>query len=60
MYSHNESSKKQTYNLYNEFKKKYRVPEEYIENFLLKDSAFRVYNTPEEQESYIKKWTSLS
>jgi hypothetical protein len=59
IHPYNETKDKEIYNLYNEFKKKYRLPKEYIEKFLLQDSNFRIYNTQQQQQNYINKWKSL-
>ena len=46
--------------LYKEFKSKYRVPRKYLDEYLSKDKQFKIYNTPQEQEEYIRKWRALS
>ena len=43
-----------------EFLDKYKVPKRYLEKVLSKDTEFKIYNTPEEQENYIKKWEARS
>ena len=53
-------SSKQTYNLYNNFKKLYNVPKDFIENIKLNDKEFTIYNSEKEQDEYIKKWNRLN
>ena len=55
LYSANISKYKEYYNLYEEFKKKYKVPKSYIDNVLKNDKEFKIYNTEEEQEIYIER-----
>jgi hypothetical protein len=45
--------------IYQEFKNNYLVPKKYIET-LLQDREFKIYNTKEEQESYINNWIKKS
>ena len=56
MSNENLTSNKQTNKLYNEFKENYRVPEKYLNENLLNDSNFLIYNSKEEQEKYINYW----
>jgi hypothetical protein len=42
--------------LYVKFKKYYYIPELYLNNFLLNDNQFKIYNTEKEQETYINEW----
>ena len=58
--SANVSKNKDYYDLYMEFLDKYKVPKRYLEKVLSKDTEFKIYNTPEEQENYIKKWEARS
>ena len=56
IHSDNLTEDKPIYDLYIEFKLKYRVPEKYLREFLLKDENFKIYNSEEEQSKYIEKW----
>ena len=59
MFNNNLTINKDIYNLYVQFKRKYRVPKE----FLLKlkyDKNFKIYNIQEEQDIYIQKWLEMS
>jgi hypothetical protein len=47
---------KEIFSLYNEFKKQYKVPINYIENKLINNNEFKIYNTVSEQSEYINKW----
>jgi hypothetical protein len=60
LHNHNLSQDKPIYQLYNEFKKIYRVPKKYIFEQLLHDKNFQIYNTNEDQVEYIKKWLNQS
>jgi hypothetical protein len=60
MYNDNLSENKRIYNLYKQFKEKYKVPLHYIYNKLIHDVEFSIYNTSGEQEEYINKWLHLS
>jgi hypothetical protein len=51
---------KENNKLYEAFKKNYRIPKEYLENVLTKDTEFQIYNTQEEQDKYLKKWLAKS
>jgi hypothetical protein len=53
IYSDNLTSNKNIYNLYNEFKKIYKIPKHYIDNHLIQTKEFKIYNTPEEQKSAV-------
>ena len=55
----NLSKNKPYVNLYEQFKRKYKVPKSYLEN-LSKNSIFIKYNTPNEQTEYINYWTTRS
>lgn len=56
IYSNNISSDKEYYSVYKEFKKNYKTKKTYINNILKNDKEFKIFNTPEEQEIYIKKY----
>jgi hypothetical protein len=60
MHSENLTEKKDTNDLYKVFKKHYKVPKNYINNFLSKDKEFKIYNTPNEQAEYIQMWLAKS
>lgn len=59
-YNHNLTENKVYYDLYNEFKQKYKIPKKYIDDILKNDKEFKIYNTEEEQESYISYWLNRS
>lgn len=42
--------------LYNNFKKVYYLPNLYYNEYLSKDTNFKIYNTEEEQKKYLEKW----
>jgi|SaaInlStandDraft_7_1057024.scaffolds.fasta_scaffold02315_2 hypothetical protein len=56
----NISDTKDYFTMYTEFKKKYKIPKKYIDNLLKNDREFTIYNTKDEQEKYIKKWSAKS
>lgn len=60
MHNENLTKDKPINDLYEEFKKNYKVPKTYIENTLKNDIDFKIYNTEKEQEEYIAKWLELS
>ena len=60
IHSENLTNHKKINNLYSEFKKKYRVPKSYIDIKLNSDKEFKIYNTKEDRDKYIKYWTELS
>jgi hypothetical protein len=60
MHNENLTKDKPINDLYEEFKKNYKVPKTYIENILKNDIDFKIYNTEKEQEEYIAKWLELS
>ena len=56
----NLSKNKANYKLYELFKKSYKVPKSFIVNVLVNDPEFKIYNTPEDQDKYIKYWLNKS
>jgi len=56
----NLTSSKEINSLYEEFKKNYRIPKNYIENELKEDIEFQIYNTKQQQDDYIQKWLEKS
>jgi hypothetical protein len=60
IHSDNLTTNKSMNDLYKKFKEKYKVPKTYLENQLINDVEFKIYNTKEEQEKYIKKWMENS
>jgi hypothetical protein len=56
----NLTKNKNIINIYNSFKHLYKVPNHYIYNKLLNDINFKIYNTKQEQNTYIQKWLNLS
>jgi len=60
IYPENLTSEKETYYLYKLFCENYKIPRLYIDDYLINDIEFKIYNTEEEQENYINKWLSLS
>lgn len=59
---HNEniSENKEYFDIYKEFKEKYRVPLSYLQHLLINDREFKIYNTYQEQQEYINHWLGLS
>ena len=55
LYNDNISENKEYHDVYVEFKKKYKVPKSYIDNILINDKEFKIYNTEEEQNIYIDR-----
>lgn len=53
----NLSQDKEYHLIYEEFKKKYKTTESYLNNILRNDKYFKIYNTKEQQEKYIEKYT---
>ena len=60
IHSDNLTENKNVGELYTLFKSKYRVPIAYLENIATNDEQFKIYNTLEEQEEYIKYWLNNS
>ena len=58
LYNKNLTSNKSINKLYNEFKEKYKVPEKYLNVYLLNDKNFKIYNSVEEQTKYIDYWNN--
>ncbi len=52
----NVSKDKSYYENYKDFLKKYKVPKHYIEHKLVKDTEFKKFQTPEQQNAYINMW----
>jgi hypothetical protein len=46
--------------LYVKFKNEYKVPKDYIINYLPKDKEFKIYNTEKNQKAYIEDWLKKS
>jgi len=55
----NLSNQKDYYKTYQQFLSKYKVPKSYFDK-LVKDKEFKIYNTKEEQESYLEFWNLRS
>jgi hypothetical protein len=53
----NLSENKEYIKLYNNFKKIYYLPKLYYTDYLVKDINFKIYNTEEEVNKYLKKWS---
>ena len=60
IYSDNLTENKDVGELYALFKSQYRVPIAYLKNIATNDEQFKIYNTLEEQEEYIKYWSNKS
>jgi len=60
VYQDNLTENKDIYNIYKEFKENYSVPVNYINNVLLKDDEFKIYNSITEQKTYIHNWLKKS
>jgi len=56
IYSRNMSKNKEYKLIYNKFKLMYKTKKSYINNILQNDKQFRIFNTPEQQNIYIKKY----
>ena len=56
IYPKNLTEKKKIYNLFIEFKNNYYTSPQYINNILINDKEFYIYNTISDQEFYIKKY----
>jgi hypothetical protein len=52
----NKSENKSYYDVYNNFKKHYKIPKEFLEK-LKTDTRFNVYNSKAERIKYIKDWS---
>jgi hypothetical protein len=55
----NKSENKNYYEVYEAFKKNYRIPRDYLEK-LKSDSRFKIYNSSLERIKYIKNWSLKS
>jgi len=60
IYPDNLTVNKNIYDLYNEFKKHYKIPKNYIDHYLIEDNEFKIYNTPDQQKEYIDYWNTNS
>ncbi len=60
IFNDNLTENKNIYELYKQFKNNYKVPKSYINNVLSNDKHFKIYNTENEQNIYIKKWFNNS
>jgi len=58
LYNDNITNIKPINSLYSKFKQHYKVPNKYLDENLLNDSNFIIYNSKEEQEKYINYWKS--
>jgi hypothetical protein len=52
-------NKKHVSALYEQFKKEYRLPRDYIDK-IKSDSEFLIYNSQQEQNNYIAKWNKVN
>ncbi len=52
----NISSEKKYYKSYKVFLQEYTVPKKYLTEELIKDEEFKKFQTPQEQQDYIKMW----
>lgn len=60
IHNDNLTKHKNIYPLYQEFLKNYKVPENFINDYLINNNnnnEFKIYNTKIEQENYIRKWS---
>ena len=60
MVNDNLTKYKEITDIYMKFKQEYKVPKNYINNFLVNDSEFKIYNTESQQKEYIEKWLEKS
>jgi hypothetical protein len=56
----NISFKKDYFSIYSEFKSKYTTTKYYLEHILKYDREFTIFNTPEQQQKYIEKWSNIA
>ena len=56
LHSVNLTENKETGKLYKEFKSKYKVLSKYLDRMEKEDKMFRIFNTVQQQESYISYW----
>jgi hypothetical protein len=54
--NNNLTENKKINSIYNEFKHNYRVPDRYLDEDIINDKHFLIYNTEDEQKEYLKKW----
>jgi hypothetical protein len=59
IHSDNLTVNKSINNLYEKFKNEYKVPKEYL-TIIENDKEFKIYNTPEEQKTYLDYWKNKS
>ena len=45
---------------YDQFKNNYLIPKKYLDEHLINDKQFKIYNSIEEQNNYIKYWNDKS
>lgn len=60
IHNNNLTQYKPIYKLYKEFKENYKVPQNYIYEYLMNDSHFKIYNSKIEQDNYINGWLKKS
>ncbi len=58
--SNNNTETKEIFKLYTDFKEKYKVPRNYLDNMIINDKEFNIYNTIDEQQQYYSKWLKKS
>jgi hypothetical protein len=56
IYNSNLTNTKPINKLYNIFKEHYRVPEKYLNEYLINNVDFNIYNTEDEKNKYINYW----
>ena len=60
LFSKNTSKNKSYFKIYQKFKEEYKLPKNFINEYLMNDKEFKIYNTKKEQDEYIKKWLDRS
>lgn len=60
IFNQNLTAEKDTYDLYQDFLQNYKIPKEFLYNYLLKDIDFKIYNSEEEQIEYFNYWLNKS
>lgn len=56
MFNENLTANKKIIDLYNEFKNKYKIPDKYLDENIVNDTNFYIYNSIDEQIEYLNKW----
>lgn len=60
IHNNNMTRNKPIYKLYKQFNENYNVPKSYINDYLISDKTFNIYNTKIQQDNYINMWVKKS